>query len=322
MKCVQLFGTNLVTSTLGFGTVGGRLEDVERLRNYEHAFALGVTHFDTARVYGLGYAERLLGRFLAGKRHSVTLTTKVGILPPRHGLAIGAMKAASRFVGRVLPNVAMSAKRNVAAKLVSTRRFSVADATASLEASLRELNTDYIDVLLLHECTPEDVQPELLEFLEKSVRAGRVRFTGVATSAAGTAEILSAKQEFPKLVQIGNSLTRPVLAELDLSQRAVITHSIMGESLLQLQTFFAARPALRSQWSQSLQLDLADSNTLAALHLRYALTVNPHGVTLYYSSDPSRIAAAVSEVNAPSVCDEQLSGFVALVNGSHDEVHS
>jgi aryl-alcohol dehydrogenase-like predicted oxidoreductase len=69
------------TSRIGFGT-GGLLRIGSPRRRQDvlaAAFASGVTHFDTAPLYGFGESERALGLFLRGRRDKVTLTTKFGL---------------------------------------------------------------------------------------------------------------------------------------------------------------------------------------------------------------------------------------------------
>ena len=81
MQRIFLPGTDLQTSRLGFGT--GSLHHAFRTRERQAilgaALDAGFTHFDTARMYGDGLAERELGRFLKGRRGRATLGTKFGL---------------------------------------------------------------------------------------------------------------------------------------------------------------------------------------------------------------------------------------------------
>ena len=83
MKTVTFFPWAGHSSVLGFGTTSFMSADStqERLAILEAAYACGITHLDTAAYYGYGEAERLVGRFLSGKRDKVTITTKFGIEP-------------------------------------------------------------------------------------------------------------------------------------------------------------------------------------------------------------------------------------------------
>src|SRR5271154_6444750 len=74
-------------------------------RVLQTAFDAGVRHFDTARYYGYGEAEGILGKFLKGRRSEVTISTKFGIEPPRRTTALGVGLYFGRRVVRLLPGV-------------------------------------------------------------------------------------------------------------------------------------------------------------------------------------------------------------------------
>src|SRR3954449_5791318 len=83
MRRIRLRNTSVEVSVLGFGCAGltARNDRPDALRLLESAFDEGITHFDIARLYGLGHAEAILGEFIQNKRDRVTVTTKLGILP-------------------------------------------------------------------------------------------------------------------------------------------------------------------------------------------------------------------------------------------------
>jgi len=94
----------------------GKVDDAQSIRAIHAALDLGITFFDTADVYGAGHSERVLGKALAGRRDQVVVATKFG----------------NTFDE-------------------DTRQATGADASpeyirAACEASLRRLNTDYIDL--------------------------------------------------------------------------------------------------------------------------------------------------------------------------------
>src|ERR1700734_2088316 len=78
------------TNRLGFGN-GGLIHDVSRadsLRLLEVAYDSGLTYFDTARMYGFGCAEALLGDLLAGRRDRIIVASKAGILPASRSIPL------------------------------------------------------------------------------------------------------------------------------------------------------------------------------------------------------------------------------------------
>jgi len=106
----------------------------------------GVTFFDTADIYGnRGGSEELLGKALGKRRREVVVATKFGMAMGSGPYERGA-----------------------------SRRYIVAAA----EASLRRLDTDYLDVYQLHQPDPDTPQEETLAALDDLVRAGKVRYLG------------------------------------------------------------------------------------------------------------------------------------------------
>jgi D-threo-aldose 1-dehydrogenase len=233
METVALPGTELTPSRLAFGLGGlmGRMGRRQSLRLLEVALESGITHFDTARSYGYGEAESALGEFLVGRRDEVTVTTKLGIVPPRWPRAINAAKAIGRLPAR-RARLLRPMLRRPAQAMVRPGRFDPAEARASLETSLRELRTEAVDVLLLHECRPPDLQTDgLLEFLEGAVREGKVRYFGVGTDLESTRYALSHHPEFTHVVQVAHSVVQPALDQLPPRGIPVITHSAMSVGL-------------------------------------------------------------------------------------------
>jgi aryl-alcohol dehydrogenase-like predicted oxidoreductase len=140
--------TGLALSALGLGcnNFGRRLDFEGTRRVVDAAFAAGITFIDTADVYGnAGGSERLLGETLGSRRKDVVLATKFG-LPMDEA---GSLKGASR-----------------------------AYVMTAVEASLKRLKTDWIDVYYLHRPDPATPIEETLRALDDLVRQGKVRFTG------------------------------------------------------------------------------------------------------------------------------------------------
>ncbi|RKN23874.1 aldo/keto reductase [Micromonospora musae] len=131
----------------GLGGLGR--EEVDRM--VERALDVGINFIDTADVYGRGESEELLGRALRRRRDDVVLATKVH---SRTGPG---------------PNDAGWSRLYV---------------TRALEASLRRLKTDHIDLYQLHNFDHLTPFEEVLRALDDAVRQGKVRYLGCANLAA------------------------------------------------------------------------------------------------------------------------------------------
>ena len=175
---------NVRTSVLGFGcgSVMGRVGRGASLRSMNAAWDSGITLFDTARSYGFGEAEAVLGEFLQGKRDRAVVATKYGIPPHRQSgmkrIAVGAVRAAFKVPGL------RGLVRGKAEKATAFGRFSAVGLRESVETSLRELRTDYIDILFLHEATEAVLQDaEVMGALDALVSSGKILRVGLYAGA-------------------------------------------------------------------------------------------------------------------------------------------
>jgi aryl-alcohol dehydrogenase-like predicted oxidoreductase len=135
-----------------FYTGAGR-DEAESIRTIRHAVDLGVTHLDTAEVYGPYVNEELLGRAIKGRRDEVVLATKFGLVS---------------HTGRPGPD---STPANI---------------HTAVDGSLRRLGTDRIDLYYQHRVDPTTPIEETVGALSELVEAGKVRHIGLSEAAAAT----------------------------------------------------------------------------------------------------------------------------------------
>ncbi len=183
-----------VRLALGCASAMGRVNRRQSLRAFATAYEHGVRRFDVARSYGWGEAEGLLGEFLAGRpRDGYEITTKCGILPTRPGRIKSLAKGMARQVMDLFPATRSVVKTVAAGAVAPTRTTDIGALSQSLDTSLRELGTDYVDTLLLHNFVPDF--PELdrvIEFFERARTAGKTRNYGLSITGnlrAGLARI-------------------------------------------------------------------------------------------------------------------------------------
>jgi aryl-alcohol dehydrogenase-like predicted oxidoreductase len=168
----------------------GRAGRRDSLRALEAAHEMGITLFDTARSYGYGEGEALLGEFLKGKRDRVVLSTKFGIVPAKQTRFKQFAKPFVRGLLSIVPSVRNLVQQHIKSEF-EEGQFTVPVLRRSVEESLRSLNTDYIDILFMHGA-PASVlgQGDLLREMEKLVQAGKVRVLGVSASQEVIAAVI------------------------------------------------------------------------------------------------------------------------------------
>jgi len=203
-------------SVLGLGCAAmlGRTGRGESLKALGAAWDAGITLYDTARSYGYGESEALLGQFFSGERRSrAVICTKFGILPAAKNWK-QRLKPVAQAAVKAFPGLRGIAQRQAADQLVAGS-FSVELLHASLETSLRQLRTDYVDVLLMH-AAPVNVleQDDLLDSLARLVEAGKVRVAGISGDANVIAASFERRPKGLRAAQFAMNLSELKLADI------------------------------------------------------------------------------------------------------------
>src|ERR671913_199826 len=169
MKHISIGG--LEVSRIGLGAMSmsayyniSAMNDDESIRAIHRALDLGVTHLDTAEVYGAYANEELVGRAIKGRRDSVVVATKFGIIS-HSGRGPGVLDS------------------------------SPASIRAAVEGSLKRLGTDRIDLYYQHRVDPKTPIEDTVGTLADLVAEGKVRYIGL--SEAGVATIRRAHAVHP-----------------------------------------------------------------------------------------------------------------------------
>jgi aryl-alcohol dehydrogenase-like predicted oxidoreductase len=188
MKHISLGGLDVSRIGLGAMSMSGYYDigagsDAESIRTIQRALDLGVTHIDTAEIYGPYTNEELVGRAIKGRRDQVVVATKFGFVSHAGGG----------------PGVIDGRPANV---------------RAAVEGSLKRLDTDHIDLYYQHRVDPKTPIEDTVGALAELVAEGKVRYIGL--SEAGAARIRRAHAVHPiAALQTEYSLwTRDVEAEL------------------------------------------------------------------------------------------------------------
>jgi aryl-alcohol dehydrogenase-like predicted oxidoreductase len=158
MMTRRLGNSDLNITLIGFGAwaIGGgdwqfgwgHQNDADSIAAIHRALELGINWIDTAAVYGHGHSEEVVGRAVKGRRDKVLLATKCSRKLGADGAIHSILDAAS--------------------------------IRAELEASLRRLQTDHIDLYQVHWPDPEPQIEEAWSEIAQAVKAGKVRYAGVS----------------------------------------------------------------------------------------------------------------------------------------------
>jgi 1-deoxyxylulose-5-phosphate synthase len=169
--CLGLTGFRLSRIILGGATFGELNGPSEVARLIDAAVDSGITTIDTGDAYAQGRSEELIGRAVSSRRDRLVICTKVGLRVgdgvEDHALTVrDEIDYAKRWSAGISPN---------------DQGLSRGHIMAAVEASLRRLDTDYIDLYQLHYRDPCASAGETLLALEDLVRAGKVRYVGCSS---------------------------------------------------------------------------------------------------------------------------------------------
>lgn len=184
-------------SRLIFGTAGlsSLPSQSKALRLLETAYDQGIRHFDTAPLYGQGYAEWVLGRFLRGKATDVQVTDKFGLagdvsprIDPRIAMPLNHFRKRLQRSGHVPQHSGVATNHS----RLPFRRITRSQLEVSLAGSLKRLGRDRIDHYMIHEGLPSFLDDDARTWLFRRQEQGVIGSLGVATNGQ---EILMSESE-------------------------------------------------------------------------------------------------------------------------------
>ena len=211
MKYRQLGKNGPTVSAIGYGAmvlspgIYNPVEEEESLATIERVFDLGINFVDTADIYGQGHNERLISGALRGRRNKVILATKFG--------------GDSDEQGKTVPGMGRSAY-----------------ISAAIDASLKRLGTDYVDLYYLHRIDPTTPIEETVGAMAELVRVGKVLHLGLSEVSAETIRrghaihpIAAVQSEYSLFVREPQSTVLPTLKELGIG---FVAYSPLGRGIL------------------------------------------------------------------------------------------
>lgn len=235
-----------------------RMPDLTARTLVDAAVQAGVTHFDTAPLYGHGRSEVLIGERARGVAGAF-VTSKVGLEPATPPSALRA--AAGVALGRLPSPLVRGLKSMIRGSPTApdgdqpSGRFGIDAVTRSIDRSLSRLGR--IDRLLLHEVHPADVTDELLAVLDGYRRRGDIAALGVATANAMTLEALRRSHGAFTVAHVSVDPMGAALPDVSAwPSLQLVGHGALGaggRTLARLRSSVMSGDASRRQWASAVE---------------------------------------------------------------------
>jgi aryl-alcohol dehydrogenase-like predicted oxidoreductase len=281
MKFNQFGKTDLSVSEIGFGgsRIGGvfaqKHSSKEAATVLRKALDAGITFYDTADMYAQGESESLIGTAFRGCRKQVILATKGGYCLPARRNIIRRIKPLVRPIVQALGLKRARLPGRISGNL--SQNFSPAYLTNALQASLKRLQTDYVDLYQLHSPpAPFMHSPafgEALQTLERLKGQGKIRYYGIATEVPQEAPFCLAAPGISS-VQLAfglldlDALDDGTLAAAEARGLGVIARGCFGGGLLKDGLEGAQLEAATTKWQRILAVrSLSRSANRSALEM-------------------------------------------------------
>jgi aryl-alcohol dehydrogenase-like predicted oxidoreductase len=322
----QFGKTGWRVSEIGFGgaRIGGLLADdggrATSLRTLEAACDAGINFFDTADMYSQGESEILVGKAFRNKRDQVFIATKGGYHLPRQRRLIQLIKPLAKPIVRAL-GLRRSA---VPASLSGTvsQDFSPGYLREAVEASLRRLQSDHIDLYQLHSPPREELTGSRLQdalgLLGRLKTEGKIREYGIALDSVYDAvhcldmEGLASLQMPFGLMDL--QALDGVFDKVSERQLGIIARGCFGGGALKQSLTEAELRASEPQWERALQIKrLAEQMQRSALEaaLQFALSIERISVTILGMRTPEHVATNLQYYAAKPLSNEEKRELLA-----------
>ena len=294
MKTRKLGNSDLHLTEIGFGAwaIGGGnwefgwgpQDDEEAIAAMRRAVELGINWIDTAAVYGLGHSEELVAKAFAGRRKEVIIATKCSLI--------------------------WDEKRKVHSSLAS------ASIRQECDASLRRLNTDYIDLYQIHWPDDNSRIEEGWGMIDRLISEGKIRYGGVSNFAVSDMErcksIRPVTSLQPPYSMLRRGVEKEILPYCAREKIGVVVYSPMERGLLTGKFDISkVAPDDHRQRAKDFQQPrlgqiLAMVEKLRGIANRYGKT--PAQLALQWTLRRPEVTSAIAGARRPSQIEETVGG--------------
>jgi D-threo-aldose 1-dehydrogenase len=279
------------------------------------AYDFGIRHFDVAPMYGLGKVEKEVGIFIKKYRDQTKLTTKFGILPNSKINKMVFLQPLARVIINKIPMIKRSLSKKLSHKIY-VKKFNIELAKISLEHSLRELDTDYIDTFLLHEPSIYDsISSELHPWLEDLQAKKIIKSYGVGGELKMIDPVISKYTWLQdKVLQVDSDAIHRQINQLDkYPYQSLITFGSISRAQDAIFNLLQNDKMLLTKWEENLNYDFSQKKNIAPFLVSYAINSNQKGTTLVSTTKITNLKSIIDNIRENRISTDELKKFLELV---------
>jgi len=302
----NVISPEIINQRLGFGCgrLKGGIDKPNSLSLVHAALDMGIRHFDTAPMYGLGASEPVLGEALKGRTEPVTVFTKAGLARPSAPTLMQTARRLIKPMANLIPGLRQALLKGMAAR-ANPANFNPAFIDQSFKTSLRLLQRERMDGLLLHEATPGDDLRPLNSLLDGYVDSGLLGSYG-----SSTGEPLIFLVPFGAIRQY--RCPDPSAAQaLEQPPHTDILHGAFRYIAPAIAEVISRDKELGEHLASLLPAGIAPASATGALALAYVL--GQHNNRVLFSTDqPKRLVSTLSQVRHITATQHWRAAITAL----------
>lgn len=301
MEKRQLGTSNLFISKLGLGCMSIGTDEKQAFRILESALEEGINYFDTADLYDYGQNEKLVGSFFKQIRENVIIATKVGNRPneKKDGWSWDPSK---KYIKE------------------------------AVKASLKRLNTEYIDLYQLHGGTINDPIEETIEAFEELKTEGFIRYYGISSirpnvirEYVNKSEIISVMMQYSLLDRRPEEEALPLLHENNIG---VVTRGPIANGLLTEQMLEKASKKVKEngyldysyrelfELLPRLKEELASTRSFTEVALQFNLSNSSVTSVIVGASSPQQVRANAQAIKSEPLSQNEVKLIQSLTKGN------
>jgi aryl-alcohol dehydrogenase-like predicted oxidoreductase len=330
LRIKQFGNTELHVSEIGFGCarLGGIIAQNQARSEspvilLRKALDAGITFFDTADMYTQGESETLVGQAFAGQRDKVIIASKGGYCLPTRRKLLARVKPLIKPLVRALGLKRQNLPSSIAGTI--SQDFSPDYLRGAVDASLRRLKTDYLDLYQLHSPSKAVIlSGEWLETLERLKSQGKIRYYGIATDSVEDALCCLEYSEISSVMTPFGLLDKEALdtffVQAEARNLAVIARGCFGGGLLNVDLTPQQLQEKTEKWQEILRLRQVAEQQGRNLHemaLQFSLSVRPITVNLLGMRTPAHLRTNLTYLASPQGWDTESAALAPTTDVTH-----